>query len=89
MQLRRVKRALLSQPGPAILMGDLDLEPPLASRVTRLQALATQPTFPMEEPTRQIDHILGREVVTQDVGEAVQLAVSDHRALVADLHLAE
>ena len=43
-------------------MGDLNMGPRRADRLTGLGALATGPTFPADAPTRQIDHILGRGV---------------------------
>jgi endonuclease/exonuclease/phosphatase family metal-dependent hydrolase len=84
-QLRRVARAIATESGPAILMGDLNMQPPLAARVTGLRALAEAPTFPAAEPTRQIDHILGRGLLPAAPGRAVRLPVSDHRALVVDV----
>lgn len=61
-QLRRVARALAGQPGPAILIGDLNMTPPLARRLTGLEPLATALTFPADQPQRQIDHILARGI---------------------------
>ena len=43
-------------------MGDLNMGPRRADRLTGLGALATGPTFPADAPTRQIDHLLGRGV---------------------------
>jgi endonuclease/exonuclease/phosphatase family metal-dependent hydrolase len=69
-----------------VLMGDLNMDAARAHRTTRLHALATGPTFPVDSPTEQIDHIL-----TDDPGlaarssQVVRLPVSDHRALVADV----
>ncbi len=82
-QLRLLMRRLSRRSGRLVLMGDLNLGPPRASRLTGLAPLATGPTFPSDSPTRQIDHILGRGVA--GTGGPVLLPVSDHRALVADL----
>lgn len=84
-QLRRLMRAVSAQPGPVIVMGDLNMGPRLASRVTGMQPLATQMTFPAHRPHRQLDHILARELPRKAAGEAVRLPLSDHLALVVDV----
>lgn len=84
-QLRTVWRAMGARPGPAVLMGDLNMEPPLVRRVTGLVSLAASATFPVDLPRRQIDHIVGRGVMAVGRAEAVRLSVSDHRTLVVDL----
>ena len=81
-QLRRVVRALGTQRLPAILTGDLNLQPPTVRRVAGLTSLAVAPTFPVDQPDRQIDHILGRGVRSDGEAAAPALSVSDHRALV-------
>ncbi len=86
-QLRRLRDAITARSGPVVLMGDLNLEPVSARWVTGLRSLADAPTFPVERPRRQIDHILGRGVSAKGPGEAVRLPLSDHRALVVDLAL--
>lgn len=83
-QLRRVVRAVSAYAGRAIVMGDLNMQPALARRVTGMQPLATQPTFPTGTPDRQIDHILARGICSGP-GEALELPLSDHRALYVDL----
>src|SRR5947209_39086 len=57
-QLRRLSRDLRGFPGPRVLLGDLNMTPPAPQRWTRLRPLATAPTFPIDEPQRQLDHIL-------------------------------
>lgn len=83
MQLRRLVRTLPRDGRPTVLMGDLNLGPSRASRITGMHSLVTAPTFPAPSPTGQIDHLLGRGAVTPAGGSAVWLQVSDHRALVA------
>ena len=61
-QLRLLVRRLAERSGRLVLMGDLNMGPRRADRLTGLGALATGPTFPADAPTRQIDHILGRGV---------------------------
>jgi endonuclease/exonuclease/phosphatase family metal-dependent hydrolase len=85
LQLRRVVRAMATQSGPAILMGDLNMEPALVRRLTRMRPLANAPTFPAAEPTRQLDHILARGLSANGSGVAVSLPLSDHLALSVDI----
>lgn len=91
LQLRRLRRDLASLPGPAVLMGDLNMSGRRPALVTGYRALAAAPTFPAGEPTRQLDHILLRGSLPSAEGstavavDSPQLALSDHRPLVADL----
>lgn len=84
-QLRRLWREVGRRPGPAVLMGDLNMGAVRALRITRLHALATHPTYPVDDPRRQIDHILARGLRAADPGEAVQLPLSDHCALAVNV----
>ena len=86
LQLYALRRALATESGPAVIMGDLNMTPPPARRFSGFRSLAAEPTFPFDEPRRQIDHLLARG----DVGDVVavsapRLPVSDHRALVVEL----
>ncbi len=86
LQLYALRRALATAPGPALVMGDLNMTPTPARRVSGFRPLATEPTFPVDEPVRQIDHVLARGDVGDVVAvSSVRLPVSDHRALVVDL----
>lgn len=85
-QLRRLARDLRAFPGPRVLMGDLNMIPPTPQRWARLQPLATAPTFPVDVPDRQLDHILTDDHrLTAGSCSAPQLSVSDHRPLVVDV----
>jgi endonuclease/exonuclease/phosphatase family metal-dependent hydrolase len=87
-QLRHLMRSLTGTREPLLLMGDLNMEPRQAARVTRLRPLAAAATFPTATPTRQLDHLLGRGPITaQGAGESLQLPLSDHRALAVDCRL--
>ena len=88
-QLRAVKRWLATFPGPHVLLGDLNLPGGLPGRITRWTPLATGPTFPSPAPRIQLDHLLahGLPEGTRVEGRVERLAVSDHRAVVADLAL--
>lgn len=88
-QLVALLDALRSWPAPRVLLGDLNLEVPhlLPSLTAESYRLAIGPaTHPAQRPRRQIDHVAvsgqGCSVVPW---EAVQLAVGDHRALIADV----
>ena len=85
-RLRRLRRALATASDPLILMGDLNLDAPRPAAITGLRSLAAHPTFPLDEPSRQLDHILARGEVGTVVGShATRLPLSDHLALVVDL----
>ena len=88
LQLRRVVRALRARPAPRVLMGDLNMPLRSAARVSGLPAAVEAPTFPVRRPTRQIDHVLVEglpQTFLPARGEARDLGLSDHCALVVDL----
>jgi len=84
LQLRRLLHGLGRMRTPWLLLGDLNMEPPRAERLTGLRELVTGPTFPHLRPDAQIDHVLGSDDL-RATGGPVELPMSDHRALVADL----
>jgi endonuclease/exonuclease/phosphatase family metal-dependent hydrolase len=82
-QLRRLVRSLTGTREPLALIGDLNMQQREAARVTGLRPLASAATFPKDRPRRQLDHVLVRGGLTATgPAEAVQLPLSDHRALV-------
>ncbi|OBG88894.1 endonuclease [Mycobacterium sp. E802] len=82
-QLRHLVRDLRGFPGPRLLMGDLNMGP---GRPARWHPLGSAPTFPADEPTTQLDHILTDDPsLTAGDCTAPRLAISDHRALVVDI----
>jgi endonuclease/exonuclease/phosphatase family metal-dependent hydrolase len=84
-QLRRLMRSVGRSPGPLVLIGDLNMSPRRARRITGMTALAKGLTFPVADPTLQLDHILcDRRLEARDAGPRA-LGISDHLALVADL----
>lgn len=86
LQLRRLRRALAAFDSPMILMGDLNMGSARAARTTGLRPLAAGLTFPTGHPRQQLDHILGRGALQPAcAGVAVELPLSDHRALSVDL----
>ena len=87
-QLQQIARHLQTVTEPVIVMGDLNMWGGLPERVTGYRPLAVHHTYPGARPRRQLDHILLRGALGRVVHtEAVQLGVSDHRALVVDLEL--
>lgn len=83
-QLRTLVRAIPPK-APAVLAGDLNMDAATAASVSGLRPLATGPTFPAHRPREQLDHLLGTADLRATRGEVVELPLSDHRALVADL----
>jgi endonuclease/exonuclease/phosphatase family metal-dependent hydrolase len=83
-------RALIRRAGPSevatVLTGDLNLPPRRAARLTGMRPVASGLTFPAADPTVQLDHILVKGRLRAVSGGAVTMPVSDHLALVADLH---
>ncbi len=85
-QLSRLVRDLRAFPDPVVLMGDLNMAGGRPAQVTGYRALAEAPTFPVQRPSRQLDHILLRgSFGGAHRGRAVPLDVSDHTALVVDI----
>jgi endonuclease/exonuclease/phosphatase family metal-dependent hydrolase len=83
LQLRRLMRSLEGTREPLVLMGDLNMQPRRAVRVSGLRPIATGMTFPAPAPRRQLDHLLVRgPVQATGPATALQLPLSDHRALV-------
>ena len=80
-QLHRLMADLEQGSDPLVLMGDLNMGPRRATRITRMRSAVSADTFPKETPTQQIDHVLVRGPITPGTGGSVLLPVSDHRAL--------
>ena len=82
-QLRRLVRSLTGTREPLAVMGDLNMQQTQAARISGLQPIASALTFPAPHPRRQLDHVLVRGwLQATGPAEAVQLPLSDHRALV-------
>lgn len=83
----RQLRRLMGVAGPLdLLLGDLNMPPAAATRLTGMRPLVAAPTFPVHRPRTQIDHVLaGTGGLVATGGGAVALPVSDHRALVVDV----
>ncbi|WP_188944935.1 endonuclease/exonuclease/phosphatase family protein [Nakamurella endophytica] len=86
LQLSRLRRDLAAFTEPVVLMGDLNMPAPRPAAITGWTSLGAAPTFPVESPDRQLDHILLRGSLGAVTGvRAPALALSDHRALVVDV----
>jgi endonuclease/exonuclease/phosphatase (EEP) superfamily protein YafD len=84
-QLRQLTKALAGLPGPRVLLGDLNMPPPFPRLLTGWTVLARTPTYPTTGPRVQLDHVLGRgDLPEVERAYAVELPLSDHRALVVD-----
>ncbi|RZU34365.1 endonuclease/exonuclease/phosphatase family protein [Blastococcus saxobsidens] len=82
-QLRTLVRSLEDTREPLVVMGDLNMQQRAAARNSGLTPIASVATFPAGRPTRQLDHVLVRgRLRAAGAAEAVQLPLSDHRALV-------
>jgi endonuclease/exonuclease/phosphatase family metal-dependent hydrolase len=85
-QLRRVTRCVEQGKPPALIMGDLNLPGRVPAAIIGYRPLARHRTYPAAHPLVQLDHLL----LKGELGQvrhtaALRLAVSDHRALLADL----
>jgi endonuclease/exonuclease/phosphatase family metal-dependent hydrolase len=87
-QLRTLVRALRSAERPLLLLGDLNMGPDRAAALTRMRSLAAHPTFPAEDPSEQLDHVLVDGELAALGSRAPDLPLSDHRALVVDVRRA-
>jgi endonuclease/exonuclease/phosphatase family metal-dependent hydrolase len=85
-QLRRLRRDLAASADPVVLMGDLNIPGDRPESITGYRTLGSAPTFPADEPTRQLDHILLRgDLAPVRSVCAPELPLSDHRPLVVEL----
>jgi endonuclease/exonuclease/phosphatase family metal-dependent hydrolase len=90
LQLQRIRRDLAPLPEPVLLMGDLNLPDGRPEQITGYRSLARHLTFPVEQPDRQLDHILLRgQIGRVTSSSAPALPLSDHRALIVDLSVPE
>lgn len=86
-QLWTLARELRGLPQPVVLCGDLNLTRRWAGGVSRLTPTVAAATFPSQAATRQLDHVLVRDVPGPYRGSAVRTPVSDHQALVVDFRI--
>jgi endonuclease/exonuclease/phosphatase family metal-dependent hydrolase len=90
-QLRKLTKHLSDRDNPVLILGDFNLPGKIAKLVSRWDSLAQLPTYPTFKPRVQFDHIISRgfssETIThaQESAEVMQLAISDHGALVVEV----
>ncbi len=85
-QLRTLVADLARLPGPRVLLGDLNMPPPVPRLLSRWQVLARTATYPAWDPKIQLDHALGSgDLPRVTAVEAPRLAVSDHCGLLVEL----
>ncbi|WP_210503364.1 endonuclease/exonuclease/phosphatase family protein [Nocardioides xinjiangensis] len=84
-QLARVRDSLSGADRPFVLMGDLNMGPERAARISRMRPLVSGLTFPAGSPREQLDHVLLDGDLPPATGRVVELPLSDHRALVVDI----
>jgi endonuclease/exonuclease/phosphatase family metal-dependent hydrolase len=87
-QLTAVLDALRARPGPRVVLGDCNLQPANARPLFEAAGFTVVehgPTYPADAPRLQLDYIAvsGLRVEAAEVRD--EAAVSDHRAVVADL----
>lgn len=85
-QLDRLVTALADLPRPAVLLGDLNMFGSRPTALTGWRSMGEALTFPVDEPDRQIDHVLAAGAVeATSEARSVATGISDHRALVVDV----
>jgi len=89
-QLEAVLVALRHCHVPRVVVGDLNLSPgqvvPAIQHRAYVLASVTAPTFPAADPHHRIDHFLSEGFDVLSVGVQDAGPVSDHRALVVEVH---
>lgn len=85
-QLRTLVRALRPAPRPLLVTGDFNMEAAKAAKVSGLAPIGGHcPTFPVDSPTAQLDHVLAEGFTGTARASVCRLPVSDHLALVVDI----
>lgn len=85
-QFRSSLNWLAQFPQPKVLLGDLNLPARVIKYSTSWRRTPTTPTFPINNPKAQFDHILTtRELNITDVS-AKQMLIGDHLSISATIH---
>ena len=85
---RQLRRVVTAQEAceRVLIVGDLNMSPAAARRITGMRPLVSGPTFPAQAPAEQLDHVLARgDVGTVQTCRIHALPLSDHRAMSVDL----
>ncbi|MCA5894084.1 endonuclease/exonuclease/phosphatase family protein [Isoptericola sp. NEAU-Y5] len=87
-QLAALRRRLRGAPRPLVVLGDLNQRDDVPAHRTGWTELVRVPTYPAERPRLRLDHVLtDGPVEAVGTARAVDLGVSDHRAVVVDVGL--
>jgi endonuclease/exonuclease/phosphatase family metal-dependent hydrolase len=70
---------------PTIFAGDFNLAPGITKTLTQLNHAVLSPTYPKLQPRAQLDHILISNTLTSIDSGALELPISDHLALFAEV----
>ena len=90
-QLRQLTKHLSNRTNPVLIFGDFNLPGKLATVVSRWDSLAVLPTYPTFKPRIQFDHVISRGLNEETIqrakasAEVMQLAISDHCALLVEV----
>jgi endonuclease/exonuclease/phosphatase family metal-dependent hydrolase len=85
---RQLRRVVAAHEGceRLLVVGDLNMRPAVARRITGMRPLVSGVTFPADEPVEQLDHVLARgDVGMVQTCRIHALPLSDHRAMSVDL----
>jgi endonuclease/exonuclease/phosphatase family metal-dependent hydrolase len=85
---RQLRQVVSAQEGceRVVLLGDLNMGPAAARRITGMRPLVSGATFPAQHPIEQLDHVLARgDVGRVETCRIHELPMSDHRAMSVDL----
>jgi endonuclease/exonuclease/phosphatase family metal-dependent hydrolase len=89
-QLRALLEQLSNRPGPRVIIGDFNMQPPRAGPILAEAGYTvadTGPAYPSEEPTMQLDYIAVDGLVIESAGVVNAGNVSDHLPIVAEVRL--
>lgn len=87
-QLVAVLESLRARPGPRVALGDCNLQPAKARPLFEAAGFTVVehgPTYPAHAPRLQLDYVAVDGLSAQAVEVCDRAAISDHRAVVADL----
>ncbi|MSO78582.1 MAG: hypothetical protein EXQ79_03145 [Acidimicrobiia bacterium] len=85
-QLRALLEQLSARPGPHVLIGDFNMQPPRAEPILTAAGYAvaaTGPAYPAEQPKIQLDYIAVDGLVIESASVVETGNVSDHRPIIA------
>jgi endonuclease/exonuclease/phosphatase family metal-dependent hydrolase len=85
-QLRALLERLSNQPGPRVIIGDFNMQPPRAEPILHAAGYTvadTGPAYPAGEPTLQLDYIAVDGLTIESTSVVATGDVSDHRPIVA------